>query len=157
MVQTSQVQCRVGYWAVVNTLQKSMDSGVGARRFSKLHHKLYNLLAMMNICQDSITPPAIFFMILLLHDCVLTLTLPTMYLDLKSFVETFKTAVCNNDGFGLLWGLQFCNNCTGQNKNNCMLWYLAWRAMMGRHTQITLSFLVAGTYKVQPWLVLWSL
>ena len=42
------------------------------------------------------------------------------------------------------------DNCTGQNKNNCMLQYLAWRAMTGRHTQITLSFLVVGHTKFAP-------
>ena len=42
------------------------------------------------------------------------------------------------------------DNCTGQNKNNCMLWYLAWCAMTGRHTQITLSFLVVGHTKFAP-------
>ena len=42
------------------------------------------------------------------------------------------------------------DNCTGQNKNNCMLHYLAWRVMTGRHTQITLSFLVVGHTKFSP-------
>ena len=36
------------------------------------------------------------------------------------------------------------DNCTGQNKNNYVLWYLLWRAITGRHTNITLSFLVVG-------------
>ena len=42
------------------------------------------------------------------------------------------------------------DNCCGQNKNNCMLWYLAWRAITGRHTDITLSFLVVGHTKFSP-------
>ena len=42
------------------------------------------------------------------------------------------------------------DNCTGQNKNSCMLQYLAWRVMTGRHTQITLSFLVVGHTKFSP-------
>ena len=42
------------------------------------------------------------------------------------------------------------DNCTGQNKNNCMLHYLMWRVMTGRHTQITLSFLVVGHTKFSP-------
>jgi hypothetical protein len=42
------------------------------------------------------------------------------------------------------------NNCTGQNKNNCMLQYLAWRVMTGRHTKILLSFLVVGHAKFAP-------
>ena len=42
------------------------------------------------------------------------------------------------------------DNCCGENKNNCMLQYLAWRVMTGRHTQITLSFLVVGHTKFAP-------
>ena len=42
------------------------------------------------------------------------------------------------------------DNCPGQNKNNTMLQYLAWRVMTGRHTQITLSFLVIGHTKFAP-------
>lgn len=42
------------------------------------------------------------------------------------------------------------DNCTGQNKNNIMLHYLAWRVMAGLHTQITLSFLVVGHTKFSP-------
>lgn len=42
------------------------------------------------------------------------------------------------------------DNCCGQNKNNCMIWYLAWRAMSGRHTEITLSFIVVGHTKFSP-------
>ncbi len=42
------------------------------------------------------------------------------------------------------------DNCCGQNKNNCMIWYLAWRAMSDRHTEITLSFLVVGHTKFSP-------
>ena len=37
-----------------------------------------------------------------------------------------------------------------KNKKNCMLWYLAWRAITGRHTDITLSFLVVGHTKFSP-------
>lgn len=42
------------------------------------------------------------------------------------------------------------DNCTGQNKNNCMMQYLAWRVITGRHTNITLSFLVVGHTKFAP-------
>lgn len=34
--------------------------------------------------------------------------------------------------------------CVSQNKNNTMLHYLIWRAMVGLHTHVTLSFLVVG-------------
>ena len=42
------------------------------------------------------------------------------------------------------------DNCTGQNKNNCMVQYLAWRVMTKRHTNITLSFLPVGHTKFSP-------
>ena len=42
------------------------------------------------------------------------------------------------------------DNCTGQNKNNCMVQYLAWRTLTNRHTSITLSFLVVGHTKFAP-------
>lgn len=42
------------------------------------------------------------------------------------------------------------DNCTGQNKNNCMIQYLAWRILTKRHTKITLSFLVVGHTKFAP-------
>ena len=42
------------------------------------------------------------------------------------------------------------DNCVGQNKNNTMLQYLAWRVMTNRHTNVTLSFLVVGHIKFVP-------
>ena len=42
------------------------------------------------------------------------------------------------------------DDCTGQNKNNAMIHYLAWRVMCGLHKNITLSFLVVGHTKFAP-------
>ena len=42
------------------------------------------------------------------------------------------------------------DNCVGQNKNNCMVQYLAWRTIIGIHKKITLSFLVVGHTKFAP-------
>lgn len=42
------------------------------------------------------------------------------------------------------------DNCTGQNKNNAMIHYLAWRAATQQHTSLTLSFLVVGHTKFAP-------
>ena len=42
------------------------------------------------------------------------------------------------------------DNCTGQNKNNAMIHYLAWRAATNRQTSLTLSFLVVGHTKFSP-------
>ena len=39
------------------------------------------------------------------------------------------------------------DNCSGQNKNSCMIMYLLWRVLAGRHSVITLSFLIAGHTK----------
>jgi len=43
-----------------------------------------------------------------------------------------------------------CDNCSGQNKNRYMLWYLIWRCCLGLHHEITLNFLVTGHTKFAP-------
>ena len=53
-------------------------------------------------------------------------------------------------GFGEKTVYLHADNCTGQNKNNCMMWYLLWRAMTNRHTNITLFFLPVGNTKFSP-------
>ena len=42
------------------------------------------------------------------------------------------------------------NNCAGQNKNNAMIMYLAWRVACELHTKITYSFMVADHMKFSP-------
>ena len=42
------------------------------------------------------------------------------------------------------------DNCGGQNKNNFMLWYLAWRVATGRNATVTICFLPAGHTKFSP-------
>ncbi len=55
-----------------------------------------------------------------------------------------------NHGLGEKEVLLHADNCTSQNKNNCMIQYLAWRTLANRHTNITLSFLVVGHTKFSP-------
>lgn len=43
-----------------------------------------------------------------------------------------------------------CDNCTGQNKNNFVLWYCAWRTIHKLHHQIGLHFLIVGHTKFAP-------
>ncbi|KAI4794620.1 hypothetical protein KUCAC02_031949 [Chaenocephalus aceratus] len=43
-----------------------------------------------------------------------------------------------------------CDNCSGQNKNRYLLWYLAWRCMVGLHEDISLNFLIAGHTTFAP-------
>ncbi|XP_051985316.1 uncharacterized protein LOC127645673 [Xyrauchen texanus] len=43
-----------------------------------------------------------------------------------------------------------CDNCSGQNKNNFMLWYLAWRVGHKLHDKIEIHFLIAGHTKFSP-------
>lgn len=43
-----------------------------------------------------------------------------------------------------------CDNCSGQNKNRYMLWYCAWRCMVGLHDTISLNFLLVGHTKFAP-------
>lgn len=42
------------------------------------------------------------------------------------------------------------DNCSGQNKNNAMIQYLAWRVFKGKHKRITYSFMVPGHTKFSP-------
>ena len=42
------------------------------------------------------------------------------------------------------------DNCTGQNKNNYVIWYLMWRVMTGLNNKITLSFMLPGHTKFSP-------
>ena len=39
------------------------------------------------------------------------------------------------------------DNCSGQNKNSFVVWYLMWRVLTGRHVSIKYSFLLAGHTK----------
>lgn len=42
------------------------------------------------------------------------------------------------------------DNCTGQNKNNAFVQYLAWRTLTGRHDTIHYSFMLVGHTKFSP-------
>ena len=55
-----------------------------------------------------------------------------------------------NHGLGEKEVYLHADNCTGQNKNSCMVQYLTWRVMTQRHSKITLSFLVVGHTKFSP-------
>ena len=46
--------------------------------------------------------------------------------------------------------LLHADNCTGQNKNNYVIWYILWRTLTGHNNSITLSFLIAGHTKFSP-------
>ena len=41
----------------------------------------------------------------------------------------------------------WCDNCSGQNKNNFVMQYFAWRCATGFHTRITVNFMVPGHTK----------
>lgn len=43
-----------------------------------------------------------------------------------------------------------CDNCSGQNKNRFVLWYLAWRVLVGLHKEISINFMIAGHTKFSP-------
>jgi len=67
-----------------------------------------------------------------------------------------NTAISNvhhyfqNHGLGEMRVHLHADNCAGQNKNNCFLWYLAWRAINQLHDSISYSFLIAGHTKFGP-------
>ncbi|KAJ8018737.1 hypothetical protein HOLleu_43109 [Holothuria leucospilota] len=43
-----------------------------------------------------------------------------------------------------------CDNCSGQNKNKFVMWYLAWRCIHRLHKSMELYFLVAGHTNFSP-------
>ena len=43
-----------------------------------------------------------------------------------------------------------CDNCSGQNKNKIVQWYLAWRTIHKMHDSMALHFLIAGHTKFAP-------
>lgn len=58
--------------------------------------------------------------------------------------------VFENHAFGETKVHLHADNCTGQNKNRFMIYYLMWRVMTGLHEEITLSFLLVGHTKFGP-------
>ena len=56
----------------------------------------------------------------------------------------------NQNGIGEKILFMHADNCTGQNKNNMMMWYLMWRVLTDLHAEINLSFLIAGHTKFSP-------
>jgi hypothetical protein len=63
-----------------------------------------------------------------------------------SFVNTFF----KYHGLGEKKVWLHADNCVGQNKNNILMWYLAWRVMNGLHDEITISFMTTGHTKFSP-------
>ncbi|XP_072314393.1 uncharacterized protein [Eucyclogobius newberryi] len=56
----------------------------------------------------------------------------------------------NNFGVGEKYVDLHCDNCSGQNKNNFMLWYAAWRVGHKLHHTMDIHFLIAGHTKFSP-------
>ena len=55
-----------------------------------------------------------------------------------------------NHGLGETRVHLHADNCSGQNKNNFFLWYLAWRTRLQLHESVSYSFLIAGHAKFGP-------
>lgn len=55
-----------------------------------------------------------------------------------------------NHGLGKTQAHLHADNCSGQNKNNYFLWYLAWRVIHELNESIRYSFLIAGHTKFGP-------
>ncbi len=43
-----------------------------------------------------------------------------------------------------------CDNCSGQNENKYVLWYMAWRTIHKLHHFVTLNFMISGHTKFGP-------
>ena len=56
----------------------------------------------------------------------------------------------NNYGVGETNVDLHCDNCSGQNKNNFMLWYCAWRTIHQMHVKLGVHLLIAGHTKFGP-------
>jgi hypothetical protein len=56
-----------------------------------------------------------------------------------------------NHGLGEKRVIIHADNCSGQNKNNAMIQYLAWRVMNGLHVQIKYCFMIAGHQIFTRW------
>ena len=48
------------------------------------------------------------------------------------------------------------DNCIGQNKNNTMVWYLAWRVTVGLSKVCKLNFMIPGHTRFQSRPFLWT-
>ncbi|KAL8585061.1 hypothetical protein ACOMHN_013077 [Nucella lapillus] len=55
-----------------------------------------------------------------------------------------------NYGLGEKTVALHCDNCSGQNKNKYVLWYMAWRVQRGLHSDITINFMPPGHTKFAP-------
>ena len=55
-----------------------------------------------------------------------------------------------NHGIGEKKVYLHCDNCSGQNQNNYLLWYLAWRVMHSLHLSMSPNFLIKGHIKFGP-------
>ena len=66
--------------------------------------------------------------------------------SVSSFLDHFFA----NHGLGEKYVHLHCDNCSGQNKNNYLLWYLAWRVMHSLHLSVSLNCLITGHTKFGP-------
>ena len=55
-----------------------------------------------------------------------------------------------NYGLGETTVQLYCDNCSGQNKNNYLMWYLAWRTLHQLQTSVSVNFLITGHTKFGP-------
>jgi len=56
----------------------------------------------------------------------------------------------HHHGFGETTAHLHADNCSGQNKNRYMMYYLMWRVLTGLHKEIKISFLPVGHTKFAP-------
>lgn len=66
--------------------------------------------------------------------------------DVISYIHNFF----ENLGMGEKHVHLHCDNCSRQNINKYVLWYLAWKVLVGVHASVTLNFMVSGHTKFAP-------
>ena len=55
-----------------------------------------------------------------------------------------------NYGLGEQFLVLHCDNCSGQNKNKFLMWYMMWRVIHGLHDKISVNFMISGHTKFAP-------
>lgn len=138
---------------------KEIHQGPGACQFEGKQHYSFDFAQQVMYPSNPLQPGPIYFKIprkcALFGVCCEALSSQVNFL-MDEGVDVGKGANCvvsmlhfffEHYGFGETEVHLHADNCSGQNKNSCMMMYLMWRVLTGRHRKITLSFMITGHTK----------